>query len=223
MLLYLIYSVFLVSYMILKTGKNFTLRAANKILLASMYFSNGVFLFLQSGRKSALIPVIAALFFALLGDILLLFIFKLGGISFSVSACIFTMFCINYLIRCNATMSFYLIATVIALVLLVFFTFADKHQWLEYRGGKIFSYAYMVATTLQGALGFSVALRGNTTATLLLGVGLAMFMISDYFLAFYRFPPAKMPQTTVNWLSRISSLAYFPGMLLISASVKYWV
>ena len=182
MLLYIFYSAFLVSYMILKTGNRFPLRAANKILLAAMYFANGIFLFIQNGSNPELFTVMVALFFAFWGDVLLLFVFKYGGISFSVCGLLFTFFCISNMVRCKASPSFYIIGVAIILVLFSFFGLSERRKWVYIKSGKIFSYIYMVITTLQGAFGLSLALCERTTGTLLLGIGLALFMISDYFL-----------------------------------------
>ena len=187
-----------------------------------MYLANGLFRFIQNGSNSHLFIVMVALFFAFWGDVLLLFVFKYGGISFSICGSVFTVFCISNLVRCKAAPSFYLIGTGITLLFYSFFILAEKRNLIYIKKGKFFSYTYMLITTLQGAFGISLALCERSLGTLLLGVGLALFMISDYFLAVYRFPSDEMPRKTVNLLSRISSIAYFPGLLLISESVKYW-
>ena len=89
-----IYALFLCAYFVTRVGNNLKYRAINKYILATMYMVYAIVMFHVHNLPDLYYLLMAALFLAYLGDIFLVFDFKMGG-NFFLSSNI--CFCAFYL------------------------------------------------------------------------------------------------------------------------------
>ncbi|MCQ2462876.1 MAG: lysoplasmalogenase [Clostridia bacterium] len=219
-----VYIALLISYLFSETSGNFKRRAVNKIAMASMFLIYAVVEFVRplAGENGMLcVPsiekcvIIAAFFFAWLGDVLLLWSFMKGGIAFIVSNLLFSVYLIR-VIYSNRIPFVRMLPSVIIYVLLIGTVIAlYKTKKIDF--GKIGGamVIYLASVTLHGSMSIGVLINVQQTHITLLCCGLILFMISDYFLTTDKFiHPAK-------WVLRCNSATYFSGLLLACLSMSY--
>lgn len=105
----------------------------------------------------------------------------------------------------------------IGLFILLFGTFftLTKKKILNFKNKNKAILSYVASVSLQGTLGIALAFYFMNTKMLLFGLGLGLFMISDYFLMVHKFKIKK------NWILRSNSACYFIGLLMVVLSFMY--
>jgi len=202
----------LVSYFFSETSGNFKRRVVNKVILATLFLA---YFFAAFARNYSLDSfhalAVAAFVFSWLGDIFLLFSFMRGGIMFMIGNLFFfayeLLLCRDLGIDPSRVWWFSLIFAAgwggfFALYL---------RGWLKIPF-KIFI-LYIATVTLHGSMGIAMAAARPTPKMALFGVGLALFMVSDYFLTLHNF---KFKESKA--ILRLNSGTYFTGMLLAALS-----
>lgn len=211
-----IYLLFLCAYFITRTGNNIKIRAINKYILASMYLIYSIVMFYTRDLSSYYYVLMAALFFACLGDIFLVFDFKKGGNFFLTCNICFSIFYL-LLLHNNSIpfVNYFWVFIVWGILIGGFVYLSNKYpQIIKLEKMKKPMIIYLSSITLHGLLGLASAIVINTTPILLMGIGSLLFMVSDYILTTDRFIVRKN-----KWIVRSNSLTYFVGMLLIVLSM----
>lgn len=207
----------LVSYFFSETSGNFKRRVINKIILASMFFIYGIVAFsLNYNFYSYHSLLLLALTFAYIGDVLLLFSFTKGGMSFIISNLLFFIFEIITIIIKD--IPFYSLIYFVILLTIIYsiFLILVKRNVLELKNKFLPISIYIFSVVLQATLSIPIAIYLNQLTFYMLSIGLVLFMISDYFLMIHTF---KYPNK--KWILRCNSGFYFIGLLLIVLSLMY--
>ena len=209
----LLYLSLLGLYLFVETGDSFRRRAVNKILLSSLFLFFGQFWFWTNGYAHDWhFLALVGLFYACMGDALLLFSFGAGGTSFLVTNLCFIGYTFCTLFFGGVFLQ--ALPWLIVGLLLFFGLFfgATATRWIDL--GKMTGVAlfYLLTVTLHGLLGLLCALFLPGVHTLLLGIGLALFMVADHFLVVYKF------KTKNKRALRINTASYFFGMMLVALS-----
>lgn len=211
-----LYLLTLFSYFFSETSGNFKRRAINKIVMASMFCLFGIAqYFLNYEIFSYHLILLFAVIFAFLGDVLLLYSFTKGGITFIVSNVLFFVY--EWFLVANNSIPFSRIFWFIPLFILMWGTFLvlTIKKILNFKTKNVAILSYVFSVTMQGTLGLMIGLYFSNLKMLLFGIGLALFMISDYFLMVHKFKCHK------NWILRCNSGSYFIGLLLVVLSMMY--
>ncbi|HPX31991.1 MAG TPA: lysoplasmalogenase family protein [Erysipelotrichaceae bacterium] len=204
----IVYIPALIMYLFSKTSGNFKRRATNKIALASLFMLCGIYAFLIREKSVPLIILMIALFFSYLGDVLLLWSFEKGGYAFMTGNVIY---CIYLYIMHYQYHLWQLIVVVAVIVLLykLYRHFVEK-EILDLGDLDEFN-LYMITVISQGTMGTIMALFTSVNINKVLGIGLLLFMVSDFFIAFQNFYYRKS-----SLIMRCNSITYFLGMMLIA-------
>ena len=204
----IVYIPALIMYLFSKTSGNFKRRATNKIALASLVMLCGIYAFLIREKSVPLIILMIALFFSYLGDVLLLWSFEKGGYAFMTGNVIY---CIYLYIMHYQYHLWQLIVVVAVIVLLykLYRHFVEK-EILDLGDLDEFN-LYMITVISQGTMGTIMALFTSVNINKVLGIGLLLFMVSDFFIAFQNFYYRKS-----SLIMRCNSITYFLGMMLIA-------
>lgn len=213
--LILIYLPTLLAYFFTETSQNFRRRAVNKILLATLFMGAGTAWFLTNGYSGWRYLGLCGLIFAWLGDVVLLWSFTRGGVCFAVSNIFFILY-ESLLLSESGVASravWWLGLVFLALMLLV--VGLSWRKWIDFGRQKKLILPYLATVTGHGVLGLGLVTLTQGMHPLLLGSGLALFMISDYFLMAYKFKYQR------NAVLRFNSGTYFLGMLLVALSFSY--
>lgn len=206
----------LISYFFSETSGNHKRRAINKIILASMFLVFGIVMYcLHYDFFSIHLIMLLAIIMAYVGDVWLLYSFTKGGISFIVSNVLF--FSYEWILVGMNNVPFSRIWWFIPLFILTWGTFLTLTilKVLNFKTKTIPILSYVCSVSLHGTLGLALASYFATTKMILFGVGLFLFMISDYFLMTHKFKCHK------NWILRCNSGTYFIGLLLVVLSLMY--
>ena len=207
----LVYMVALFSYFFSETSGNLKRRAINKIFLSTMFLLLGMVSYaLNYSFFSYKLFCLIAIFFAFLGDVFLLYSFTKGGILFIISNIFFFVY--EWIFITYSDISFVDIGWFILLFISLFGTFfiLTIKKVLNFKTKNIQILTYVFCVTLCGSLGITMALRFMNTEMVLFGIGMGLFMISDYFLMVYKFKKHK------NWILRANSACYFIGLLMVA-------
>ena len=212
----ILYVLMLFCYFFSETSGNLKRRSVNKIILASMFLLMSIILYSKNyAFFSYHLVLLLAVIFAFLGDIYLLYSFTKGGIIFLFSNILFFIYeCL--LIGLNQ-ISVLNVIWFIALFFLLFGTFfvLTKKKIFNFKNKNKAILTYVGSVTFQGTLALALAIYYLNTKMILFGIGLFLFMISDYFLMIYKFKFHK------NWILRNNSACYFIGLLLVALSFMY--
>lgn len=206
----------LVSYFFSETSGNHKRRAINKIILASMFLVFGIVMYcINYNFFSIHLIMLLAIIMAYVGDVLLLYSFTKGGISFIVSNILFFVY--EWIIIGMNNVPFKNIWWFIILFCLSWGTFfiLTQKKILNFKTKTIPILSYVFSVSLHGTLGVALAVYFSNLKMILFGVGLFLFMISDYFLMTHKFKCHK------NWILRCNSGTYFIGLLLVVLSLMY--
>ena len=200
-------------YLFVEVGDSFRRRAVNKILLSSLFLFFGQFWFWTNGyARGWQYLALVGLFYACMGDALLLFSFGAGGAAFAVANLCF----IGY-IGCTLYFGgrFFTALPWLGLGLLLFlglFFWTKRAKWLDLGEKTGLALFYLLTVTLHGLMGLLAAILLPGAHALLLGIGLSLFMISDYFLVVYKY------KTKRKHTLRTNTACYFLGMMLVALS-----
>ncbi len=213
----MIYLGLLISYFFSETSGNLKRRATNKIIMASMFLLFGFIAFaINFSFFSYDILMIIGIIFAFLGDVYLLYSFPKGGILFIVSNISFFLYELILIIDKQVPFSHIWYAIPIYLLIILTFIILAKKKIIDFKNYEKAILTYISSVSLHGTLGITLAIYFGTTRMILLGIGLFLFMISDYFLMTYKF---KFPHK--KWILRCNSASYFIGLLLVVLSLMY--
>ena len=209
-----IYLITMICYFFSETSGNFKKRAVNKILLASLFlvFSFYSFIAHDKGKQIVNYILLVAIFFSFLGDVLLLFSFDKGGMAFIIGNICYSIYLL---------LIFYDRRLLLWPFLLLFSLFYGiyilmlKKGYLDLKGKKAFSY-YMASIVAHGSLGLLLSLNRYDPLHCVLGNGLTMFMISDFFLASHYFHDKSK-----NLILILNSGFYFTGMMLVALYMSF--
>lgn len=210
------YLITLFCYFFSETSGNLKRRSINKIIMASMFLVFAIVVYLlKYDFFSYHLILLLAIIFAYLGDVYLLYSFTKGGILFMISNGLF--FTYEWVLVCVNKVPVLSIIWFIGSFALMFGTFfiLTKKKILNFKNKNKAILSYVASVSLQGTLGLALGLYFMNTKMLLFGIGLALFMISDYFLMVHKFKIKK------NWILRSNSACYFVGLLLVVLSLMY--
>ena len=209
----LLYLSLLGLYLFVETGDSFRRRAVNKILLSSLFLFFGQFWFWTNGYAHDWhFLALVGLFYACMGDALLLFSFGAGGTSFLVTNLCFIGYTFCTLIFGGTFPQALILLIPCLLTFLGLFFIATRSRWIDLGETTGIAFIYLLTVTLHGSMGLTAAILMPGVHTLLLGAGLFLFMIADYFLVIYKF------KTKNKRALRINTSCYFFGMMLVALS-----
>jgi len=212
----ILYVSLLISYFFSETSGNLKRRSINKIILASMFLAFGIIQYiLNYNFFSYHLILLLAIIFAYIGDVVLLYSFIKGGLAFIISNIFFFIY--EWMIIGFNKVPFSSIWYFIPLFIFMWGTFAclTLKRFLNFKKKTIPILIYVFSVSLQGTLGLLLAIYFANLKMILLGIGLTLFMISDYFLMTHKFKCHK------NWILRCNSGTYFIGLLLVVLSLMY--
>lgn len=200
-------------YLFVETGDSLRRRAVNKILLSSLFLFFGQFWFWTNGyARGWQFMALVGMFYACMGDALLLFSFGAGGAAFAVCNLCFIGYTFCTLLFGGAFPQALIFLTVGLLAFFGIFFGATRSKWIDLGEKTSLAFFYMLTVALHGILGAAAAALLPSAHTILLGVGLCLFMIADHFLAIYKF------RTKNKRALRINTSCYFLGMMLVALS-----
>ena len=209
----ILYLSLLALYLFVETGDSFRRRAVNKILLSSLFLFFGQFWFWTNGYAQGWqFLALVGLFYTCMGDALLLFSFGAGGASFAVANLCFIGYTFCHLYFHGAFPAALPILIGGLLLFFLLFFCAIRTKWIDLGGLTSVALLYLLSVTVHALLGLSAALLLPGAHTLLLGIGLVLFMISDHFLVIYRYKTKR--KSTL----RLNTSCYFLGMMLVALS-----
>jgi hypothetical protein len=153
--------------------------------------------------------------FAYIGDVVLLYSFIKGGMSFILSNILFFIY--EWILIGVYDIPFYNVWYFIPLFIIMWGSFAllALKRFMNFKSKTIPILTYVFSVTLQGTLGLFIGIYFFNLKMMLFGLGLTLFMISDYFLMVHKFKYHK------NWILRCNSGTYFIGLLMVVLSLMY--
>ncbi len=168
--------------------------------------------FIEGDFTSWKLLAIPAFIFSWFGDVFLLYSFIKGGVMFMIGNIFFfayELFLVNDL---GLTFGDVWWAAVIFAVCwgTLFVLYLTKK--IDFKKIGFLMPLYVATVSLHGSLGIAIAAQGISLRYVFFGVGLALFMVSDYFLTVHKFVNKK------NAILRLNSCTYFTGMLLAALS-----
>lgn len=202
-----VYMAALISYLFVETSGNFKARAVNKIILALMYLVFSFVFYIRKDKGSGLNVLMLAICLSCVGDILLLWDFKDGGAAFMVGNSFYAIYLLEnyYYQKISITAFVFVCAALYGL-----YYHLVKTEYFKLGDMTIFN-LYMASIILHGSLGLVLMYKTSVYAYKILGAGLTLFMISDYFMADHKFHNRES-----KWILRLNSLTYFVGMMMVS-------
>lgn len=206
-----------ICYLFSETSENFPRRVINKVILATMFLCYGFSAYaLHYEVKSWHILFMIALVFSWLGDVVLLYDFTIGGILFIIGN--LTFFAYSILLTVDMNIAFLKMCWIIPVFIVLWgamFIVSGKKK-LDFGKQRPALLAYLFSVTLHGTMGLGLAVNAPDVKTLVFGLGLVLFMISDYFLMTHKFGYPKS-----KTLLRCNSSTYFIGLMLIVISMSF--
>ena len=210
----IIYLLMLVGYFFSETSNNPKRRAINKVILASMFMIFGLVNYIIHYDISYHLIMLVAIILASIGDIVIMKSFTKGGCFFIISNILFFIY--EWFLINAHNVQFYNIWWFIILFIIIFGGFVAfvLLKKINMKEKTIPVLIYLLTVTLHGTLGFSLARYFNQYDLSVFGLGLFLFMISDYFLMFHKFK-----YNYKKWILRCNSAFYFIGLLLVVISI----
>ena len=215
-----VYLIALCCYFKTRTSGNIKHRAINKYFMATMYLVLAIVTFIDKYEFASYQTLLmAALIFAWLGDIFLVFDFGRGGDFFLAGNVCFTLYEQIILVDkggywfSDFAWTYVVAAVMLAIVIFASGKWPDKIKMGKMRWPMTF---YLSSIFMHGITGLAIMLLMPGTSYVMLGLGSFLFMISDIDLNLYRYV-----FNNNKWLVRFNSLTYFTGLLLIVLSTVY--
>lgn len=200
-------------YLFVETGDSFRRRAVNKILLSSLFLFFGQFWFWTNGYAHGwAFLALVGLFYTCMGDALLLFSFGAGGGAFAVANLCFIGYTFCALRAAGAFPGAWIWLGLGLLLFFGLFFWAVSTRWIDLGGKELVALFYLLSVTIHGLMGLIAILYAPGAHTILLGLGLGLFMVSDFFLVVYKYK-SKRKRTL-----RTNTACYFLGMMLVALS-----
>lgn len=206
-----IYCLVLCCYFYTETTGKIYLRAPNKIILALMFFIFGTYMAFHNYQSYEPYLFTAALFLAMLGDIFLLFSYNRGGDFFLAGNVCFIVYQIMLLTQVGHVHidTFWWTLLLIPILwggyVFLFYKFPNVFKLGKMKSGIML---YLASIIPNGV--FAIAVMSYLPAYRLLGVGLFLFMLSDFDIVIHKF---VVPDN--KWVLRLNSCLYFVGLLLV--------
>ena len=204
-----IYCVTLCCYFYTETTGNLKLRAPNKFILALMFFIFGTYMAFNNGGFNPYLFT-AALFLAMLGDIFLLFSYNRGGDFFLCGNVCFITYEILLLTTIGNSHidTFWWVLLIIPALWFTFFILFKKFPNYFKMAKMKWPMLFYLSTIIGNGI-FGVAVMAYVPKYFLFGLGMFIFMLSDFDITFHKFvyPGNK-------WVHRLNSALYFTGMLI---------
>ena len=215
-----VYLIALCCYFKTRTSGNIKYRAINKYIMASMYLTLAVVTFIRQYEFASYQTLLmAALIFAWLGDVFLVFDFGRGGDFFLAGNICFTLYEQIVLVDRGGfwfndfAWTYVVAGLMLAVVIFASGRWPDKIKMGKMRWPMTF---YLSSIFMHGITGLALMIMMPGTNFVIMGLGSFLFMISDIILNLYRFV-----FNDNKWLIRANSLTYFTGLLLIVMSTVY--
>ena len=212
----IVYLAALACYLYTRNSGRIIHRAINKYLMATMYLVLAITMTLKKyGFTSWHTLFMAALIFAWLGDVFLVFDFGRGGDFFLAGNICFILYEQIVMLTNGRKWTDFLWTFPVAAVLLGSFIISCQKWPKIFKMGKMRwpMTLYLSTIITHGMTGLAMALLLPGTNWMVMGIGSVLFMISDMILTSYKF----VFDNNV-WLVRANSLTYFTGLLLIALS-----
>ena len=219
--MYLFIAVYLTAlccYFKTRTSGDIRARAVNKYLMACMYLGLAIVTFVSRYEFASYQTLLmAALIFAWLGDVFLVFDFGRGGDFFLAGNVCFVLYEQIVLVDNGYRFRDFAWTFAVAGAMLLALIFAcgrwpDRIRMGKMRWPMTF---YLSSIFMHGITGLALMIMLPGTKFAMMGLGSLLFMISDIILNAYRFV-----FNNDKWLIRANSLTYFTGMLLIVLSTR---
>lgn len=214
-----VYILALVSYFFIETRDKFTARVVVKVFLATTYLTIAAINFFDTAEvaldKFKLLVLIGC-FFAWFGDVFLLFKKYFGvGVGFFMIAnlCMLASCFVAVVEYASFAQVWWSILVFVAVF--GFFIISQLTKMITLGKFKVLLNCYIAVMTVCGSLGIALACSGAGVTMTLFGIGIALFMVSDYFLGAYMFFKKVSPALVTN------SATYFIGLLLIALSLAF--
>ena len=205
-----IYCAVLCCYFYTETTGNLKLRAPNKIIMALMFFIFGTVFICKNFVINPLhYLAIVGLFLAMLGDIFLLFSYNRGGDFFLAGNVCFIAYQAILLSYHNVGIgSYWWVFLVIAALWGTFFILFKKFPNVFKLGKMKAPFLFYLSSIIPNGI-FGLAVMIFVPRFFLFGLGMFIFMLSDFDITFHKFvcPDNK-------WVLRLNSALYFVGMLI---------
>lgn len=211
-----IYLTALCCYFKTRTSGDKRVRALNKYLMSSMYLGLAIVVFFDKYEFTSYQTLLmAALIFAWLGDVFLVFDFGRGGDFFLAGNVCFTLFEQIVLVDHGHGFREFAWTFAAAAAMLAAFILACRYRPDIFKLGRMRwpMTFYLSSIFMHGMTGLALVLLMPGTNFAMMGTGSLLFMISDMILTAYRFVFDNN-----KWLIRANSLTYFTGLLLIVLS-----
>ena len=202
-----LYLPLLILYFSSEVSGIFKKRAINKIVMASLFLICGTIGFVLGEKNVDRIILLIAMFFSFLGDVILLWSFKKGGIAFIVGNVFYVIYFLLHFYRNGYSIVLW---PIVYAIIYGFFVYLVKSGYLNLGSMKSF-YGYMASVIGHGSFGIVLLTKTNSPVMRVLCVGLILFMISDFFIAAHNFHDKKD-----KTILRINSGSYFIGMMLVA-------
>lgn len=212
----IVYVAVLCMYFLTETSGKMSLRAPNKIILASMFLVYAIIQFQHYDFLSYHLLLMGALFMAWMGDLFLLISFNRGGDFFLCANVCFIVYEIGVLISNGYRFAdFAWVIPVLAVIMLLFIVISGKYPDVIKLGKMRWPMTmYLVSISLHGLMGIALMMLLPGTAFFMMGLGSLLFWISDMIITVDRFIILGN-----KWILRANSGFYFIGMLLIVLSM----
>ena len=211
-----VYLVALFCYFFTRFSDKKLYRSLNKYLMATMYLVLGIVTFIRKYEFASYQTLLmAALFFAWLGDIFLVFDFGRGGDFFLAGNVCFTLFEVAVMKDHGLHLKDFGWAFMASVIMILLFILTCKFKPETFKLGKMRMPMtfYLMSIFTHGMTGMAMAMLLPGTNYVMMGIGSVLFMISDMILVTYKFVLGDN-----IWLIRANSLTYFTGLLLIVLS-----
>ncbi len=215
----IVYMAMTVAYLFSETSGVFKRRAINKIALASLFLIYAIVETIRLGNPYGAwqLLLLAGIVFCYIGDVWLLWSFTKGGIAFSIGNVIIFIAVNIYLSMKGIAFSSYWFFLLIFAVLIGGFMYLVKAGWFDMNEGMKKKFPlYIISVTLHGTLSIAGLFFLHDTKSVLLFVGLILFMISDYFISLHKF---KYKESKA--ILRCNSFSYFTGLMLAALSFSF--
>lgn len=210
------YLAVLFCYFITETSGKMSLRAPNKIILASMFYIYAIVQFQHYEYLSYHLVLMAALFLAWLGDVFLLFDLNRGGDFFLGGNVCFVVYQMAVLV--DNGYSFWNFAWVLPTLVVIMSAFvycAQKYpKVLKLGKMKWPMVLYLTSISFNGLMGITLMALLGGTPYFVMGLGILLFWISDMIITVLHFVLIGN-----KWVLRANSAFYFVGLLLIVLSM----
>ena len=215
LLFLLVYLAVFIFYVIVETDRPSLKHALSKIILASLYLSFALVKFISNQLWNDPVDsiVVIALIFCWLGVVILIKYRYVGGILFWVANLIFWLAEIVYLVQRNIEIFFPILLGLLLFFLIMLTVSYVTKKWKVGAVKRKFGFYYLSSVTLQGSLAFVLLFYNPSLKAITVSIGLILFMLSDYALAYNEAHSEKS-----DAILRLNSILYFTGMLLVALS-----